>query len=283
MARNWTDNSAGWVEHEAVFDAVFTPVTAAVLAAADLKAGERVLDVGCGSGTLLAAADAAGAQPVGVDISPLMVAAAARRVPSAVVRAEDAETADLGSLAPGTPFDVVVSRFGVMFFEDPVAAFANLRSATHDGSRLAFACWRSAEENQMFTLGLEILTRGLDEPPEPPEPDQPGPTAFADPDRLRDVLAGAGWSSITTERLDVELDYGTDGTDGVENRIATILSMSSGRSARAELEPRLGASGWAELMEEVRTELRGHQVDGRLRIPGAIWIARATNEQEPST
>jgi SAM-dependent methyltransferase len=279
QASTWNENAQGWVAHEAVFDAIFAPVTAAVLAAADLQEGERVLDVGCGSGTLLAAAVEAGALPVGIDIASRMVEAAARRVPGATVVVADAETADLSALGPGEAFDVVLSRFGVMFFEDPVAAFTNLRGAAAPKARLAFVCWRSEEENAMFTLGTDLLTQrlaeALDQAPQPPVPGAPGPTAFADPDRLLGILDRAGWSAVRIEPLDAELDFGHDGTDGVENRLATILSTTSGRTAQAELEPRLGAQGWSDLLDEVRAEVAQHRVDGSVRVPAAVWVVTA--------
>jgi SAM-dependent methyltransferase len=127
VGQDWADRAAGWVENEEIFDAVFAPVTAAVLGAAAIEPRHRLLDAGCGSGTLLAAGVAAGAAVVGIDISPGMADAARRRVAAATVVVDDAQEADLLAAAPGAPFDRVVSRFGVMFFADPAAAFANIR------------------------------------------------------------------------------------------------------------------------------------------------------------
>jgi len=174
VGQGWVDGSAGWVANEGIFDAVFAPVTSAILGAAAIEPGQRVLDVGCGTGTLLAAAVATGATAVGVDVSPGMVEAARRRVPSATVIVDDAETADILARAPGAAFDRVVSRFGVMFFPDPVAAFTNLRRATAPGSRLVFACWRAKEDNPMFTLGTSVLEERLNPRPTPPPPGTPG-------------------------------------------------------------------------------------------------------------
>ncbi|SDL18166.1 Methyltransferase domain-containing protein [Glycomyces sambucus] len=275
MRQNWTDGAAGWVANQAVFDAVFAPVTAAILAAAALERGSRVLDVGCGTGTLLAAAVAAGAEPVGVDISEGMAAAARERVPEAGVLVADAQTADLRGDGPA--FDRVVSRFGVMFFEDPRAAFANLRRAAAPGARLVFACWRGLDENPMFSLGSGLLADRLDPRPEPSAPGAPGPDAFADPERLHKLLDGAGWDGIRIDPLDFTCDYGFDGTDGVEERLTQIRAGGVGRLAEAQLVPRIGTDGWEAVLDEVRRELRGRLVDGVLRFPGAVWLVSAAN------
>jgi SAM-dependent methyltransferase len=268
MRAAWTAGGEGWVAHERVFDAIFAPVTTALLAAADLGVGRRVLDVGCGSGTLLAAGAAAGAEVVGVDISVPMVEAARRRVPSATVLLADAQTTDL----PG-PFDDVVSRFGVMFFADPVEAFTRIRAAAPAG-RLTFACWRSLQENAMFSCGTSLLTSRLPATDAVP-PHAPGPTAFADPDRVRKVLTAAGWSGVEVAPYDFWCEYGV-GEPAVEDRFATMLAGSLGRQARAVLEPELGPDGWAALLDEVRDELRASLDDaGRLRFPGAVWIVTA--------
>jgi len=277
MRQNWDEGAEAWVANQATFDAVFAPVTGAILEAAAIAAGQRVLDVGCGTGTLLAAGAATGADMVGVDIAEAMAAAARERVPGAAVIVADAQTADLIAAAPGAPFDRVVSRFGVMFFEDPEAAFANLRRAAAPGARLVFACWRDLDENPMFSLGSAVLLNRLDPAPESPGPGEPGPAAFADRDRVRSLLDGAGWGRIRVEPFDFICDYGFNGSDGIEERMATITAGGVGRLAREQLLPRLGEDGWASLLDEVRAELRRHLVDGVLRFPGTVWIVEAAN------
>lgn len=272
MRRNWTELGGGWVEHQAIFDEIFAPVTAAIHRAAGFAPGRRVLDVGCGSGTLLAEAVSLGAQAVGVDISPVMVEGARSRVPEATVVVADAQTADLVDLAPAGGFDAVVSRFGVMFFDDPIAAFANLRNVAAEGADLAFACWRGREENPMFTLGTEVLGAALAEPPKPPESGAPGPMAFADPDWTSNLLTEAGWSTVDVRPLDFTCDFTGDGSDGIERRMATILTTTTGHEARRELQPRLGPEGWAALLDDVRDALRAHLVEGGLRFPAACWL-----------
>lgn len=276
MRQVWTAGAEAWVSNEALMDSLYVPVTEAIVAAAGSLAGRSVLDVGCGSGTLLAAAAGAGAAVTGVDISPTMVEAAARRVPSAEVVLEDAQTADLARL-DGVPFDRVVSRFGVMFFDDPVAAFANLRSAAAPGARLAFACWRPAAENPMFTLGTSVLLEAMGPDPVPAAPGASGPMAFEDPERVTALLTAAGWSDVAIEPLDFRCDYGTDGIDA---RLAVIFGTTAGIRARRELEARVGAEGWALVVQEVRDELRRWQGDApTLAHDAAVWIVTATAEE----
>jgi SAM-dependent methyltransferase len=276
MRDSWATGAEGWVLNERIFDAVFTPFTAAILGAADLGSARRVLDVGCGAGTLRDAAVAAGADAVGVDISSALVEGARRRVPAATVVTADAQTADLLAAAPGAPFDRVVSRFGVMFFAEPSAAFANIRSATAPGARLVFVCWREGETD-MFSLGLSALTARLADPPLRPMPGTPGPLGLANADRIREVLTVAGWSDVVVEPVDGLCDYAIGGSDGVEERLTVALSGTVGRSARAELEPRLDPDGWQAVLEEARAELRAHLVDGAVRFVGHTWLVTATN------
>lgn len=276
MRDNWAVGAEGWVRNARIFDFVLAPFTAAILGAADLGSALRVLDVGCGAGTLLDAAVKAGADAVGIDISSAMVDAARRRVPTATVVTADAQTADLLAASPGVPFDRVVSRFGVMFFAEPEAAFANIRSATVPGARLAFVSWREGE-TEMFSLGLRGLTARLADPPARPMPGAPGPMGLANADRIREVLTGAGWSDVTIEPADGLCDYAIDGSDGVEERLAVALSGTVGRAVRAALEPSLDADGWQAVLDEARAELRARLVDGAVRLVGHTWLVTATN------
>ena len=271
MRDNWATGAEGWVRNERIFDAAFAPFTAAILGAADLGSARRVLDIGCGTGTLLDAAVAAGADAVGVDISPAMVEAARRRVPTATVIVADAQTDDLLAAAPGEPFDRVVSRFGVMFFADPEAAFANIRSATAPGGRLAFVCWREGETTCSRSASVRSR-RAWPNRPLRPLPGAPGPMGLANADRIREVLTVAGWSDVTIEPSDGLCDYSIDGSDGVEERLAIALSGTVGRAVRAELEPRLGPDGWQAVLDEARAELRAELVDGAVRFVGHTWL-----------
>ncbi|QKT06086.1 class I SAM-dependent methyltransferase [Gordonia sp. X0973] len=275
---SWNDGARGWVENEAIFDATYAPVTEAVVGAARFGPDMRVLDVGCGSGTLLQAAAKAGAAVVGVDIASDMVEAARRRVPGATVLLGDAQRLDFGAEASGAPFDVVVSRFGVMFFDDPAAAFANIRDFTAPDARMVFACWRGIEENPVFGgAGTGVITARLTDRPAPPAPGQPGPVAYADRDYLAGLLKEAGWSAVSIKPFDALFDHGIDGSDGVEERLATILATTTGRLARQQLAGVLSESEWNELLDAAREDIRRYIDDGSVKIPGAMWLVTATN------
>ncbi len=265
----WAARAGGWIQNERIFDAALAPFTAAVLGAAEFGPGLRVLDVGCGGGTLLEAAIAAGADAVGVDISPPMVESARRRVPAATVLEADAQSEDLSLVGP---FDRVVSRFGVMFFADPVAAFANLRRAAAPGGRLAFVCWRG-EESDMFWAGLGPAVARIEEPPTLPCPGSPGPLGLADPDLIARVLADSGWREASIAPVDGWCDYALDGSDGVAERLAIV----SGGIIGTTLREALGEHAWADALDEARAELRAHHLrDGRVQLMGRVWLVTAT-------
>lgn len=270
----WATQGIDWVDNAAIFETVLAPFADAVTQAADIAPGARVLDIGCGSGTLLQRAAALGAIAFGVDISEPMVQAARRRVPEATVALGDAQIVDLREAADGASFDRVISRFGVMFFDDPVAAFTNIRHAAAPGSRLAFVCWREGD-NPMFTAGIDVLAAKLESPPAALDPASPGPLAFGDPERVRAILTDAGWTDIAVEPFDGICNFSIGGSDGVEERLTLILANRTGQQARAELQERLGADGWAGVVEELREELRRQRVDGVVQFPGRTWVVTA--------
>jgi hypothetical protein len=129
----------------------------------------------------------------------------------------------------------------------------------------------------MFSFGFEPFERRLGPPSDPPDPTAPGPMAFADPDRLRSLLSGAGWESISIDPFDFTCDFTRLGGDGVEERISTVLGSSGGRRARSRLVPEVGPEGWAAVVDEVRALLRDNLVDGGVRFPGACWLVRGRN------
>jgi SAM-dependent methyltransferase len=269
-----------WIAHHELVESVYAPFNEALAAALAPVDGLAVLDVGCGPGSLSKLLLDRGAMPVGVDISDTMIDGARQLVPGARFEVADAQVEPLRGLAPASDgdggFDRVTSRFGVMFFDDPVVAFENLRAATKPAARMAFACWRSLAENPTFSLGTDVLVKRMPEPPSA-APGAPGPTAFADPEVVRAVLDESGWADVEIAPLDAICDYGTDGSDGVERRIGMVLTGQSGRLAEQQLRPVLGEDGWAALLDEARDEIRTALVDGSVKIPGRTWLVTAAN------
>lgn len=174
-----------------------------LLARSAVAPGEKVLEVGCGTGAAtvpLAKAVGETGEVVGIDISEPMLAGARDRIWHSGLRNITLLRADaqVHAFEPNR-FDLIASRFGVMFFADPTAAFRNLRGAARPGGRLCFACWAALEENRHWLIAYEVVLRHLG-PPAPKPPHAPGPLAFSDPEYLRSVLEGAGYENIEIRR-----------------------------------------------------------------------------------
>jgi SAM-dependent methyltransferase len=208
--RRWNDErrAAVWPKRERLTDAV----TGLLLEAAAPQTGERVLDVGCGGGrTSLAASLAVGADGVvvGADISAPLRALAVERAREAGVANVDFELVDMQTdTVPGGPFDVAISQFGVMFFDEPVTAFRNIRAQLGSGGRLAFACWQASELNPWF-FGLAV-TEFVPPPPElAPGKSPTGPFSLADHERTTAILTSAGFQNVrcTAHELVVEAPH----------------------------------------------------------------------------
>ncbi|MBC9034205.1 class I SAM-dependent methyltransferase [Sphingomonas sp. JC676] len=200
------DSGRAWVEAQTVLDGMFARLETMLVDTVAESGATRVLDVGCGTGaTTLAIARriGAGAECLGLDISEPMIDVATERAreegsPARFVCA-DAQVHDFES----PRFDMIVSRFGVMFFDDPVAAFANLRRAAHDGAALRPLVWRGAEENPFMTTAERAAAPLLPAMPAR-DPDAPGQFAFADKSRVQGILEASGWGAIDIRPVDVE-------------------------------------------------------------------------------
>ncbi len=194
-----------WVEAQALLDRMFKPFEDLLVDSVAAGNGGRVLDVGCGTGaTTLAAARLLGAKGrcVGIDISEPMIAAAQARAeqegtPARFIRAN----AQVHAFEPAS-FDTIISRFGVMFFDDFAGAFANLRRAAWNGAEFRFVAWRSAAENPFMTTAERAAAPLLPNMPAR-RPDAPGQFAFADRQRVQCILEESGWAGIDIRPLDV--------------------------------------------------------------------------------
>lgn len=259
-----------WVRMQERMDRALTPVTAALLAAAAPGAGEQVLDVGCGAGeTTLAVAGAVGddGMAVGLDVSAPLLAHARARAEGLGLDAEFIEADAASWTEDDGGFDLIMSRFGVMFFDDPGAAFAHLHGRAAPGGRLAFACWQPASRNLWATLPLGVLADLL--PPMPPgDPHAPGPFAFADAARVAAMLETAGWADVTCHSLPFGMMIG-EGDDPVA--AAVQFNLRIGPAAKAVREA--GIEDAARPL--LAAALAAHVADGAVILPGAAWIVTA--------
>jgi SAM-dependent methyltransferase len=257
-----------WSREQVALDRAFEALTSDLLERASLRPGERVLDVGCGCGvTTLAAADAVGptGAVVGIDVSVPMLARARAR--SAGCERLTYLEGDASTHVFDLRFDVVLSRFGVMFFRDPVAAFANLRAALRPGGRLVFLCWRALAENDWARVPQEAATRHV--PAEPtPGPDDPGPFSFADRGRVEWILAAAGLRSIGLTALDRDVVLSDEGLDG-----AVEFATTAGPASR--LLRNVPDEAVALARGEIEATLRPFLRSDRVALSGATWLVQA--------
>jgi ubiquinone/menaquinone biosynthesis C-methylase UbiE len=258
-----------WVQMQERMDAALTPVTAALLAAADPQAGETVLDIGCGAGETTLAVDAVvgdSGHAIGIDISePLLARARARA--EALMSAAEFIAADASHWADERGFDLILSRFGVMFFADPEAAFTHIHGLAAPGGRLAFACWQPPARNLWATLPLQALAHLLPAQPSV-DPQAPGPFAFADAARLATILEAAGWRDICFHSLPFAMQVGS-GDDPISD--AVRFNLKIGPAARIVRDAGIGDAARPVLAAALQPYLQ----DGRVSLPGAAWLVTA--------
>ncbi|MBB3222936.1 class I SAM-dependent methyltransferase [Pseudoduganella umbonata] len=258
-----TTGANAWVDLRETLDDMFRGIE--TLLVEDVLPGQQVLDVGCGTGgTTLAVARRTG-RATGVDISAPMIAVARDMAAAAGVPAEFlcADAQHYG-FAPAS-FDALVSRFGMMFFEDAAAAFANLRHAVRSGGTLRFFAWRTAEENPFMTAAEHAVGALL--PPAPPRrPDGPGQFAFADVVRVHGILAGAGWRDIRIAPRDVACAF-------PQRDLARYAAMM-GPVGRAL--PQLDAAARAAIVPQAVAAFAPFVDGDTVRYTAACWDVAAT-------
>lgn len=240
---------------------------AAALAAANVRPGEKVIDIGCGNGgttQVLAEAVGPSGHVLGVDISePLIAAARAHRVPNATFVLGNAATHPFEAAS----YDLVFSRFGVMFFGDPVAAFKNFQQALKPAGRLVFVCWRKPDENPWGLVPVRAAAPFL--PPLPkPGPEDPGQFAFGDRARVERILKEAGFAALSFKPLDQQVFMGKTVADILENagRFGP-LARAFADAAPEQIEKAKAA---------IADTLKPHETPEGVRLPGACWLVRAS-------
>ncbi len=259
-----------WAAHQAQLDTLMASVRDALIRRCAAAPGARVLDVGCGTGdTTLALADHVGArgEVIGVDISDPLLAIARQRANGRAGLGFIRTDAQTHAFDPGR-FDLVASRFGVMFFADPVAAFANLARALRPGGRMVFAAWDAVRENPWMSASKAAAVARLG-PVAPDPPGAPGPFAFADAARVLGILSDAGLAdpAVATEDLFLQV-LGTPDD-------AAALATTLGPVPRIIAERDGTEADRLAIAEATAAAFRTYAVSGAVRVPARVHFFSA--------
>ncbi|MEZ5144867.1 MAG: methyltransferase domain-containing protein [Acidimicrobiales bacterium] len=260
---HWAANADRYTRSLSGYGAILTEALA-------LTPGERVLDVGCGCGDISVAAGRAvgdGGAVHGVDLSAAMLAVAEARARAASLDQVRFSRADAAVWQPDDgPLDVATSRFGVMFFEDPVAAFANIHTGLRPGGRLVFLCWRDLTVNDWLFVPGAAVAEVLPLPVG--EPGAPGAFALADGDRLAGILATAGFTDVELDEAVAPMWMGRD----VDDAVGFLRTTGMGRSLFADAPNELVAEATAR----AAAALAPHEGADGVVLGGTAWLVRAT-------
>ena len=259
-----------WVENIDLLENQLAPLDDILLNRCAVQEGEVILDIGCGGGvtcTALAAQTGASGRVLGVDISRPILEVAKQRyrdILNLEYRLADAGSEDLGRAG----YDLVVSRFGVMFFRQPLEAFRNIRGFLKPDGRLVFLCWRTLEENPWMTVPAEAAFTVLPrpEPPAEPDPDAPGPFSLGDRDRLEALLEGAGYQGVRLEAVDIGMQLGS-----LEE--AGHMATQIGPAAKPIQEVADGDR--AAAIKHIEKALQAYDTPQGVVVPGACWVVTA--------
>jgi SAM-dependent methyltransferase len=267
QARAWDgDEGAYWAAHAAQFDRSVADYRDRFLAAAAIRPADQVLDIGCGNGETSrdAARSARDGAVLGVDLSARMLEVARRLAADqglTNVRFEqgDAQIHPLGDAV----YDVAISRSGTMFFGDPVAAFTHIARALCPGGRLVMLVWQALQHNEWLAAIVTAMAAGRELPA--PPPDAPGPFSLADPERVRRLLAAAGFVDVVLTGLTGDMDFGPT----VEEAFALISGLT------AWMLDGLDDEGRARALADLRAVLASHQTPDGVRLASATWLVTA--------
>jgi trans-aconitate methyltransferase len=257
-----------WIADADGRDRIMAPIADAVLDAAELVTGERVLDIGCGCGvTTFAAARAVGAGGAahGVDLSDVMLSVARDRAAAAGLANVTFEQADVQTHPfAGAGFDVAISRFGTMFFADPGAAFANVGTGLRSGGRLCIATWQPLGANDWLAVPRAVLLRygAL------PETSGPGMFAQSDPAVITGLLEGAGYTAVVCTPVNLMLDLGA----GPEQASEYLASTSIGRAVLDSLSE----ADRPAALDALRVVFADHQTPTGVELGAGFWLVTAT-------
>ncbi len=276
MIRYWNEVSGPrWVEHHDKLDAQISGIGQLMLDRLGIEPGQAVLDVGCGCGqTVLQVAERVGrsGRVVALDVSRPMLEVARKRSErcrNVELLHADAQTEPL----PAATFDRACSRFGVMFFEDPVVAFDNIRRSLRPDGRLGFVCWRARDDNPWFRVPLEAVARHV---APPPPAAGPGAFALADAERVSAMLEVAGFRDVSVERLDTEILLG--GGMPLDETVEFTRYLGA---VSALLDQAPSNAVHARALDAVREALAPYAGPDGVRLGAATWLVTARPGETP--
>jgi ubiquinone/menaquinone biosynthesis C-methylase UbiE len=257
-----------WTQQQLVLDRALAAYGRAVLERAAAKPGEQVLDIGCGCGdSSLVLSEQVGANGtvLGIDLSTPMLTRARERAQNRTNLTF--LQGDASTMAFPRKFDLLFSRFGVMFFEDPTAAFKHLHAAAQSGGRLCFVCWRPFAENPWAALPVQAVRSVVPEV-EPFNQDAPGPYAFADSAKVERILTSAGFNNVVIDRFDADVVLAGDDLE-----LATQFAVSAGPAAR--ILATVGTDLQTRARDAVRRALESKRTPAGFALPGSGWLVTA--------
>jgi ubiquinone/menaquinone biosynthesis C-methylase UbiE len=260
-----------WTDRQQTQDTMLAQVADILIDRAKPTAGEQIIDIGCGCGATTAAlAQRVGprGRVFGVDISAPMLARARQIQPAGLPIEFELADATVYPFEPRS-FDLLASRFGVMFFAEPVLSFANMRRALRPSGRLAFVCWREPRDNPWLMLPLQTVYKHVPKLPQV-GPEDPGPFAFASEQRVTGILSEAGFSNIAMESRNISLDIAVGG--GLDMAVETALEIGPASRALEGQPSELRAAAEVSVREALAPFAKGQAVP----LPGSIWIVTAS-------
>ncbi|HJL61006.1 MAG TPA: class I SAM-dependent methyltransferase [Pseudomonadales bacterium] len=262
------DAGESWARNQQVVDAMMTPLSSAAVSGSGAGSEDRILDIGCGCGSTTINLAELGARVTGIDVSGPMLAIARQR--AEVLKLDtDFILADALTYSFDSEYSLLFSRFGVMFFADPIAAFRNLAGGLNQNGRLCFLCWRPARENTWISVPMAATSTHLP-PSEPPDPRAPGPFAFADKDYIKEILDSAGYKGIEINPVDETLTIGD--SDDIDQALLFYERIGPLSRVIAELQESVRAT----VRDAVREAVAPHMTENGLSLDGACWLVHAT-------